>query len=82
MLMPYVHGRAQPVGELMTRDAFQLRLHGGLLVLHTGRVCADPPIKHHQRILGLLKGQSSDTVDYPESSPVATWGSNFARAAE
>lgn len=36
MLMPYVHGRAQPVGKLMTRDAFQRRLGGGLLVLHTG----------------------------------------------
>lgn len=52
----------------------------------TSRRAAGSPhrtrLKHHQRILRLLKGRSSDTVDYPEFSPVATWGSNFARAAE
>lgn len=49
MLMPYVHGHAQPVGKLLTRDALQLmegRPHQERFVLDTP---SHLPIKH-QRI--------------------------------
>lgn len=72
VLMPYVHGRAQPVGKLLTPGALQLMAESMVGRPHQERFASDTPAHL------LSKLQRLNVTDEGEKS---VWGGKFNNIA-